>query len=127
TRVAKVPEDRYAGGAARLHDLRAGAAGPADAAFVPRREGPTARLRLPDQLYGRDEARERLRQAFARAVEGDSAVCLLAAPSGGGKTALVRDLAAALADRARFAGGKFEPQRSSEPFSALTESLGGLF
>ncbi|WAS91766.1 ATP-binding protein [Nannocystis punicea] len=126
TLLAKNPEDRYAGAAALLLDLKAVAAHPADAPFVPRREGAAAPLRLPDSLYGRDDARRRLRQAFARAADGDSAVCLLAAPSGGGKTALVHDLAADVADIARFAAGKFEPERSSEPFSALTQALGGL-
>ncbi|MCY0990946.1 AAA family ATPase [Nannocystis sp. ILAH1] len=126
TLLAKNPEDRYAGAAALLLDLKAVATHPADAVFVPRREGAAAPLRLPDSLYGRDDARRRLRQAFARAADGDSAVCLLAAPSGGGKTALVHHLAADVADRARFAAGKFEPQRSSEPFSALTQALGGL-
>ncbi|MDC0675908.1 AAA family ATPase [Nannocystis radixulma] len=126
TLLAKNPEDRYAGAAALLLDLKAVAAHPADAPFVPRREGLVAHLRLPANLYGREGARQRLREAFARAADGDSVVCLLAAPSGGGKTALVHDLAAEVAARARFSAGKFEPQRSSEPFSALVQALGGL-
>ncbi|MDC0722864.1 ATP-binding protein [Nannocystis bainbridge] len=123
TLLAKNREDRYASAAALLLDLRAACAHPEGAPFEPRRDAP---LRLPDSLYGRDEALLRLRQAFTRASEGDSAVCLLAAPSGGGKTALVQELAGELAERARFAAGKFEPQRSSEPFSALSQAFGGL-
>lgn len=126
TLLAKNPEERYASAAALLYDLRGAAALPAGAPFVPRREGPLARLNLPDRLYGREDARRQLRAALARTFEGECAVCLVAAPSGGGKTSLVQDLAAELGERVRFAAGKFEAQRTGEPFSALTQALGGL-
>jgi predicted ATPase/signal transduction histidine kinase len=124
--LAKNPEDRYASAAAVRADLMRAAAAPR-ATFTPHLGySAAARLVLPVGLYGRDDAQAALLAAFERAAAGERAFCLVAGASGVGKSALVAEHAERLRERLRFTAGRFEPQRRSEPFSALTQAFNSL-
>ncbi|MBL9106151.1 MAG: AAA family ATPase [Myxococcales bacterium] len=94
------------------------------APFVVGRHDVSPRLRLPDELYGRDDARARLQAALDRAAAGAPGLVLVAGPAGAGKSALVRGLLApAVAAGGTFAAGKFDQAVRDIPYAALAAAL----
>ncbi len=92
--------------------------------FTPGADDVSPQLRLPDELYGRDEARASLLAAFARAQAGDPALVLVTGPAGTGKSALIRGLLGpAAAAGATFATGKFDQVERDIPYAALAAAL----
>jgi predicted ATPase/signal transduction histidine kinase/predicted Ser/Thr protein kinase len=93
-------------------------------AFVPGQHDVSPQLRLPDELYGRDDARARLLAAFNRAVLGQPGLVLVTGPAGAGKSALIRGLIGpAVAAGATFAAGKFDQVERDIPYAALAAAL----
>ncbi|PRQ06871.1 AAA family ATPase [Enhygromyxa salina] len=128
--LAKDPIDRYQSALGLLHDLercqrdRKGFEIPT---FELGLGDASARLELPDRLYGRAAEVERLSEAFERACAGRAEFLLLHGPSGIGKTALIQSLQPQLADReGYFAAGKFEQFRSNVPLLGVTQALSRL-
>ncbi len=93
-------------------------------AFTPGLHDVSPQLRLPDELFGRDEPRARLLAAFARAVAGQPGLVLVTGPAGTGKSALLRGLLGpAVAAGATFAAGKFDQVERDIPYAALAAAL----
>ncbi|WP_438025415.1 AAA family ATPase [Sorangium sp. So ce233] len=86
------------------------------------------RLRLPDILVGRDDERERLGAAFARAAQGAVELVLIGGPSGIGKTALVRTVYRDIAQAGRglLISGKHDQLARSTPYAAMAQAFGAL-
>lgn len=86
----------------------------------------SARFRLPQRLYGREDELAELSAAIERIAAPGGAVelVLLAGRAGTGKSMLVRELERPLtARRGRFVEGKFDQYQREVPFSALSRAL----
>ena len=92
--------------------------------FEPGRHDVSPQLCLPDELYGREDARADLLAAFTRAAAGAPGLVLVTGPAGAGKSALVRGLhGPAVAAGATFAAGKFDQIERDIPYAALAAAL----
>lgn len=129
--LEKEPTDRFQTAqalAADLHEsrrqwLQAGTIQPFPLAA---REIPRA-LKIPDQLYGRDDELRALNSAFSRASAGGRELVLVTGGPGIGKSALVNRLGPAVSDvHGYYAAGKFDQLQRSVPFSGLAEALRSL-
>jgi predicted ATPase/two-component sensor histidine kinase len=120
TLLAKNPDERYQSAALLAADLRRCAAMPGPFALAPR--GQRHPLVLPQKLYGRDAALDKLAQALER-VRGKAAteLVLVAGYSGSGKSALVAELHRQALDTHLFAAGKFDQYKRAIPFSTLAQ------
>ena len=86
-----------------------------------------SRLRLPNQLYGREVALGQLLNAFDRAKNGGVETLLIAGHSGIGKTSLVKEVQRPLKETGGyFAEGKFDQFNRRLPYKALLEAVRGL-
>ena len=127
--LQKSAEDRYQTAAGVEADLRHFAVEQLRSAaiddFVPGTRDVPERLRLADQLYGREAETARLTQAYSRVAEsGRSELALVSGYSGVGKSAVVDGLSrAVLARHGRFASGKFEQHKSDIPYSTIAQAL----
>lgn len=120
TLLAKNPDERYQSADALAADLRRCQAGVAP--FVPAPAGPARQLVLPQQLYGRDTALEKLAQAVDRVRSKPvTELALIAGYSGSGKSALVAELMRQGLPPHVFATGKFDQVRRDIPFATLAQ------
>ncbi|WP_437725643.1 AAA family ATPase [Sorangium sp. So ce861] len=126
--LEKSPEQRYQTGDGAAHDLaRALEELRATGAIRPFALGARDwddRLRRPSRLVGREREQRALREALARAREGETELALFSGPSGVGKSAL----AGALREEARLAGGlfapgKFDALQRGAPCAALAQAF----
>lgn len=126
--LEKAPEQRYQTAAGLAADLRealhqwlsSGTVAPFPLAYhdVPRE------LRIPDKVYGRDEALQALNEAFARACAGQRELVLITGDPGIGKSALVGCLERPVAERrGRFITGKFDQLQRSVPYAGLVQAF----
>jgi predicted ATPase/signal transduction histidine kinase len=128
--LAKMPEQRYQSAQGLLSDLllaqarlQAGALAPfelglADLAHI---------LPLPDRLYGRLAAHERLLAAWQRAATGQRAQVLIMGEAGVGKSALMLALREAVAaGGGHLAFGKFDLRVGHTPYAPLVQALRSL-
>jgi PAS domain S-box-containing protein len=83
------------------------------------------RLRIPEQLYGREQEVKQLLDAFERvATTGTPELALVAGYSGIGKSAVVNELRKAIfLPRAFFVAGKFDQHKSEIPYSTWAEAF----
>lgn len=78
-------------------------------------------------LYGRSREIHALSMAFRRAAAGDAELVVLAGPAGIGKTTLVQQMRAPLAQQlGYFITGKFDQLQRDVPFSAIVAALHDL-
>ncbi|XXX79091.1 AAA family ATPase [Sorangium sp. So ce134] len=129
--LAKMPELRYQSAESLAQDLREArsrwlATGDV-APFELGRLDLARRLPLPERLFGRERELAALHGALARAAEGRTELALVTGEAGIGKTALVRALRGAVAERGgRFIGGKFDLRAANVPYAPLAEALRAL-
>ncbi|MGH9805805.1 MAG: ATP-binding protein, partial [Terriglobia bacterium] len=84
-------------------------------------------LSIPDKLYGRDEERQSLTEAFVRTCAGGRELVLVTGGPGIGKSALVDRLRPRVSDgHGYYAAGKFDQLQRSVPFSGLAQALRSL-
>lgn len=126
--LAKAPDDRYFRMEGVLSDLErclhAEQAGEVLAGFEPGADEEPSRFRLPERLYGRDEALTVLGRALERVRSGSPTLVTLSGEAGSGKTALAEGLLPAVARvHGYMAAGKFEQLRQPRPYSALVDAL----
>src|SRR5690606_15030096 len=130
--LAKAPERRYQTATGLVADLRRlqamHEAGLDDGAFELGDEDLSTTLRLPHQLYGRALERAVLADGFAQiAANGERLTIALTGPVGVGKSALVRDLEAAVAGHGGYMiRGKFDRFREL-PYAGFAEAFTALF
>ena len=125
--LAKAPDDRYRSAFGLAHDLAAiqsAVLRGESSSVVLGAYDPPLLFRIPDHLYGREEALETLSGAYTRASSGSPELVVLRGTSGSGKSALFRALRRQhLGEGARFADGVYEPGRLHVPYSALFDAL----
>lgn len=124
----KSAEDRYQSAAGLVADLEICLAELRDngviSDFLPGRADQRPWLSISQSLYGRDNEREALLEAFARSSGGNSELVLIAGDAGVGKTALVHELHEPVVhQRGSFVSGKFERFKQDIPYSALTQAF----
>ncbi len=85
------------------------------------------RLKIPQQLYGREEELEVLLGAYRRVCQGNREIILVSGGSGIGKTALIRKLhQSIIRQQGYFIEGKFDQFQSNRPLSAIVQALRAL-
>lgn len=125
--LAKDPEERYQTAEALTRDLREARrrwsqGGAIEPFALGRRDQPS--LRLPERLYGREEASARLQEALEETCRGRGRLVMITGPAGIGKSALIGQALQGLqARRVRLAAGKFDLLRRGEPYAALADAL----
>lgn len=130
--LRKAPEDRYQSAAGLLFDLEAclahlRAGRPAPPFALGARDAPVE-LSLPEGLFGREDARAALREAYERASRGGAEIAVLIGAPGIGKSALLRDLAAEVGRRGgRCGAGKCEQTGRAAPYALFAQALGDIF
>ncbi|WP_438039122.1 AAA family ATPase [Sorangium sp. So ce128] len=127
--LAKMPEERYQTARGLGHDLKRcfdswrcdGTVAP----FPLGEQDASGRLRIPQKLYGRDEAIAVLLRAFERVVDtGSPQLVLLSGYSGIGKSTLVHELDRAVAGERGFsASGKFDQHKREIPYSTIVQAV----
>ncbi len=120
TLLAKNPDERYQSAALLAADLRRCATTPGAFALAPR--GQPHQLVLPQKLYGRDAALDKLAASIERVrSKAATELVLVAGYSGSGKSALVTELQRQPLDTHLFAAGKFDQYKRAIPFSTLAQ------
>ena len=129
--LAKAAEDRYQSAHGLKADLEASIAqwtarGEIEPFPLGRRDAPLE-LRLAQKLYGREEERAALVEAFERASAGGCELLLVKGPAGVGKSALVGEIQRAIGLRgALFSAGKFDQRNRNIPALAVASTLRDL-
>lgn len=130
--ISKSPQERYQTSQGLLHDLELCLeqwnVNGEFADIVIARQDVSDTLLIPQRLYGREAAFEKLLAAFdVVTAKHTPQVVMISGYSGIGKTALVRELYTAVAGRyAYFISGKFEQYITETPYSSITESFSEL-
>ncbi|MFL5599151.1 MAG: sigma 54-interacting transcriptional regulator [Gemmatimonadaceae bacterium] len=127
--LAKTQEDRYQTAAGVDADLRRcltayQLAGSIEPFALGTRDIPDV-LRIPEQLYGREQSIAALLAAFERvATDGTSELMLVSGYSGVGKSSVVHELQKALSlSRGIFAVGKCDQLTRDIPYATLAQAL----
>lgn len=94
------------------------------AAFELGAEDHSGKLRIPQQLFGREEEIKMMLSSFEQVRQGGTELLLVAGYSGIGKTALIAELYKPVtAARAYFVAGKFEQYQRSIPYFAILQAM----
>jgi tRNA A-37 threonylcarbamoyl transferase component Bud32 len=129
--LAKSAEDRYQSAHGLKADLETSlaqwrASGEIEPFPLGRRDAPLE-LRLAQRLYGRQEEKAALVEAFERASAGGCELLLVKGPAGVGKSALVGEIQPAIGLRgALFSAGKFDQRSRAVPALAFSSTLRDL-
>ena len=84
-------------------------------------------LRVSHRLFGRTDAVAALLSAFERTAAGATELVLVTGASGIGKSSLVHELEAPVAQRGGvFLAGKFEQLHRTVPYAAISQAFGAL-
>ena len=127
--LAKTPEDRYQTAAGVDADLRrcltAYQLAVSIEPFALAAHDIPDVLRIPEQLYGREQSIQALLAAFERvASEGSTELMLVSGYSGVGKSSVVNELQKALSlSRGIFAAGKCDQLTRDIPYATLARAL----
>ena len=126
--LAKSADDRYHSTAGLLADLRrcqaALLASGRIESFLLAQEEAVDQLAIPDKLYGREDAVDRLTQAIERVRHGAVEMVTVTGHAGIGKTSLVLEIQGAVtAAHGSFISGKFDQLNRDQPYSALIVAL----
>ncbi|MCA9663930.1 MAG: AAA family ATPase [Myxococcales bacterium] len=128
--LAKSPDDRYQSAEGLVADLERCIAALAEGdveSFPLGQSDRSARLRLPERLYGRQRELDRLLSAYERAADGTRQLVALGGVPGVGKSELVRELARPIRERGgRLVSGKFENLHGEIPYAALVGAIADL-
>ena len=130
--LAKAPERRYQTATGLASDLRRLQAlhetGDDGATLELGHDDVATTLRLPHQLYGRERERADLLEAFGQVANSAArSIVALTGPAGVGKSALIRELEAAVAGHGGYmVRGKFDAVRET-PYAAFAEAFTALF
>ncbi|MFT5681268.1 MAG: signal transduction histidine kinase/predicted ATPase [Myxococcota bacterium] len=123
--LEKDPADRYQSAASLLVDARQCAADPEEV-FSLGRADRAVRFVYPSELFGRDAAHTRLREAYARIRAGQHAAVLISGADGVGKRTLAVQLSPLVAlDQGFFTAGACELD-SKTPYQCWIAALRGL-
>jgi predicted ATPase/signal transduction histidine kinase len=129
--LAKRVDDRYQTARGLRHDLERCLAQWSDRGEIApfplgERDAPS-RLRIPQQLYGREEETGLLLQAFERvAATGSAELLLVKGYAGVGKSTLVRELQKPLAGHGLFLAGKFDQLSRGVPYAPIARAMADL-
>src|SRR5215471_7992189 len=127
--MAKMPENRYQSARGVRHDLeRAAARWTARAGIEPFPLGEldvSDRLKIPQQLYGREKELAALRTVLQDMIAtGQPALSLVSGSSGVGKSALVHELLRSIEGaRGVFLSGKFDVHQRNIPYSTFAQAF----
>lgn len=129
--LSKNAEDRYQSATGIAADLRLCREGLSeDGAIAPFPLGgkdAAEHFRIPQRLYGREDALERLSAAFERACAGGTEIALVRGPEGVGKSALVQELRRVVTERhGYFISGRFDRFGRHVPYQGLAMALGEM-
>ncbi|MBL8399425.1 MAG: AAA family ATPase [Candidatus Accumulibacter sp.] len=129
--MGKAAEDRYQSATGLRRDLERCATawhqGREIDDFPLGRGDPSARLRIPQGLYGREKETAVLLSAFDRVAEGETILLLVTGYSGVGKSSLIHETHRPITQRkGLFLEGKFEQYRRNIPFFAWIQALDGF-
>ncbi|MGE3727639.1 MAG: AAA family ATPase [Candidatus Sericytochromatia bacterium] len=123
--ISKNAEDRYQSAFGLKKDLEKIAHG--QSPFELGQEDHSARLQIPQKLYGREQEMNTLLAAFERICEGKFEMMLIAGYSGVGKTALVYQLHKPITEKqGYFVSGKFDQFQRNIPYSVFTQAFNQL-
>ncbi|MFC6668769.1 ATP-binding protein [Marinobacterium aestuariivivens] len=90
-------------------------------------EDRSARLQLPQVLYGRDDMLRQLGDCYDRCAKGEQALLLISGYAGVGKSSLVHELRQHVNARGgHFCSGKFDQMRRNRPYLGIHVALQGL-
>lgn len=96
-------------------------------AFVLGQKDRLDKLRIPQQLYGREEQVNLLMEAFERVCLGRKELMLVAGAAGIGKSVLVQEIYKPVTQaHGYFIRGKFDQLLRDTPYSALIQAFGAL-
>ena len=131
--LAKNAEDRYQSAYGLTRDLERcrdelrSARTIADLDFDLGEHDTSRRFQLSERLFGRERELSGLVAVFERAAAGSVELCLVAGPSGVGKTALVNELSKSLVrEEGYLLQGKFDQLQSGAAYSAVGTAFRGL-
>jgi len=127
--MEKMPENRYQSARGLHHDLaRARADWEADRSIAPFTLGEldvSDRLKIPQQLYGREAELATLSAVLDQvAASGEPALALISGYSGVGKSGLVHELLRSIEGaRGIFLSGKFDVHQRNIPYSTFAQAF----
>jgi len=130
--LAKVPEERYQSANGLLADLERcleqWQASGEIAPFALGMRDVSARFQIPPKLYGREQEKAALLDAFETVVSTSTPMIVtVAGYSGVGKSALVHDLQQPIAERhGYFLTGKFDQYKRDIPYATLAQAFDRL-
>lgn len=123
--ISKNAEDRYKSAFGLKKDLEKLAQGQTQ--FELAQDDHSARLQIPQKLYGREQEMAILSEAFERICQGKCELMLIAGYSGVGKTALVYQLHKPITEKqGYFISGKFDQFQRNIPYSVFTQAFNQL-
>jgi predicted ATPase/class 3 adenylate cyclase/predicted metal-dependent HD superfamily phosphohydrolase len=121
--MAKEPEDRYQSSAGLLHDLESLQQNTAGQDFQLGQMDTSARLMIPERLYGRDQQLLAIRESIALLPGSRAQLINVMGLSGVGKSALIKEALLPLNNRPHyFVRGKFDQLKREKPYSALLQA-----
>lgn len=129
--TAKNPDDRYQSMAGFIYDITAikgqiGSKGKISYFPIGEKDRPRT-FKIPEKIYGRPDEINMLLCEYQQVVQGDVRIVLIHGGPGIGKTALIHETAPFMTTAGGwFLSGKFDPNKNSAPFSALSDAFSGL-